>query len=80
MAAVDIEQEIRELKDMVAGIARTVTTIRDSLRKCQSRCHVDNPPGRWRSLARALRALVSPTTREEKTASSQAEVAIRIDS
>lgn len=55
----DIEQEIRELKDMVSGIGKMVLTIRDSLKRCQSRCHVDNPPGRWRCLGRALRALVA---------------------
>jgi hypothetical protein len=75
----DINREIRELKDMVASVARTVITIKDSLRTCQSRCHVDNPPGRWRGLYRALRALVSPT-REEKPASSRAEVAVNTDS
>lgn len=68
MASNDIQQELRELKDMVAGIALMVHTIKDSLRTCQSRCHVDNPPGKWRALGRALRAMVvAPTQKNEKS-------------
>ena len=29
----------------------------NSLKRCQTRCHVDNPPGRWRGLGRAILGL-----------------------
>jgi len=51
-------QEYRELKEMVSQLGQKLETILTSLRTCQSRCHVDNPPGRWRGLGRALVAMI----------------------
>jgi len=51
-------QEYRELKEMVSQLGQKLETILASLRTCQSRCHVDNPPGRWRGLGRALVAMI----------------------
>jgi len=54
-------QEIDELKDMFGKLDQKLEIIRRSLKKCQQRCHVDNPPGRWRGLGRALLAMFKPT-------------------
>jgi hypothetical protein len=52
-------QEYQELKDMIESVGSRIDTILTSLRACQSRCHVDNPPASgWRGLGRALLALV----------------------
>lgn len=52
-------QEYRELKEMIGAVDGKVEGILTSLKTCQSRCHVDNPPtSRWRELGRALLALV----------------------
>lgn len=50
-------QEYRELKEMIEDQGKTLNTILNSLKTCQSRCHVDNPPNRWRGLGQALAAL-----------------------
>ncbi len=51
-------QEYRELKEMIQAVDRRTTLILKSLQRCQSHCYVDNPPGRWRGLGRALLALI----------------------
>ncbi len=51
-------QEFLELKEMIDAVDQKVTTMIDSLKRCQIRCIVDNPPGKWRSLGRALLALL----------------------
>lgn len=51
-------KEYVELKDMIQAVDRRTTLILRSLERCQSRCYVDNPPGRWRGLGRALLALI----------------------
>jgi len=52
-------QEYKELKEMIGAVDQKVETILGSLRTCQSRCHVDNPPtSRWRELGRAFLAFV----------------------
>ncbi len=50
--------EFTELKEMIEAVGQQVARIGEALVKCQSRCHVDNPPSRWRGLGRALLALV----------------------
>lgn len=49
-----------ELKEMILAVGAKVDTILSSLKTCQSRCHVDNPPpkNRWRGLGQALLAMV----------------------
>jgi len=51
-------QEYRELKEMIDAQGKTLQTILTALKSCQSRCHVDNPPSRWRGLGRALVAMI----------------------
>jgi hypothetical protein len=51
-------QEFTELKDMIEAVDKKLINIASALLTCQSRCHVDNPPSRWRGLGRALLALV----------------------
>ena len=51
-------QEFAELKEMIESVDKKLTTIATALQKCQSRCHVDNPPSKWGGLGRALLALV----------------------
>jgi|WetSurMetagenome_2_1015567.scaffolds.fasta_scaffold78478_3 hypothetical protein len=52
-------QEYQELKDMIESVGSRIDTILNSLKACQSRCHVDNPPtSHWRGIGRALLALV----------------------
>jgi hypothetical protein len=51
-------QEYRELKEMIEAQGNTLKTILTSLKTCQSRCHVDNPPSRWRGLGRAIMAMI----------------------
>lgn len=51
-------QEFLELKEMIEIVGDKLTIISNALQTCQSRCHVDNPPSRWRGLRRALLALV----------------------
>jgi len=50
-------QEFLELKEMIEAVGNKLTSIAKALQTCQSRCHVDNPPSRWRGLGRALLAL-----------------------
>ncbi len=51
-------QEYTELKEMIESIDAKQELILKSLKSCQGRCHVDNPPGRWRGLGRVLAALI----------------------
>ena len=52
-------QEYQEIKEMIGQLDAKVDLIGRSLKTCQSRCHVDNPPkSRWRGLGRALLAMV----------------------
>jgi len=51
-------QEYKELKEMIVAVDKKIETILHSLQTCQGRCHVDNPPGRWRGLGRALLAMI----------------------
>jgi hypothetical protein len=51
-----IDRTIEGHDKILEGLGRTLETIRTSLKRCQARCHVDNPPGRWRVLGRALAA------------------------
>ena len=60
--------EVEELRNMIKGLAAKaeksdekmagldakMDLMMSSLKKCQARCHVDNPPGRWRGLGRAI--------------------------
>jgi hypothetical protein len=48
--------EFDELKCLIEGIGTKVDNIAKSLKSCQSHCYVDNPPGRWKGLLRALTA------------------------
>jgi hypothetical protein len=49
---------------MITALDQKMTTIMTSLKACQSRCYVDNPPpsasrtGRWRGLGRALITMI----------------------
>jgi hypothetical protein len=49
---------------MITALDQKMTTMMTSLKACQSRCYVDNPPpsasqsGRWRGLGRALAAMI----------------------
>jgi hypothetical protein len=49
-----LDRKIDDQQEMMKGLDRTLGIILASLRKCQRRCHVDNPPGRWRTLGRAI--------------------------
>jgi hypothetical protein len=53
------EEQLHDLetREIVLLLYRKVTIIQGALGRCQSRCHVDNPPGRWRALYRAIAAL-----------------------
>lgn len=51
-------QESLEIKEMIAALGLKIDTIAASLKTCQSRCHVDNPPRKLRGLLRAVAALV----------------------
>ena len=53
-------QEYKELRELVGAVDDKVERILSSLKTCQSRCHVDNPPSksRWRGLGRALLAMI----------------------
>ena len=51
-------QEMEEIKFMFETLNNKMETIAKSLKSCQSHCYVDNPPGKWRGLGRALLALV----------------------
>ena len=51
-------QEFIELKEMIELVDRKSNVILNSLKTCQSRCHVDNPVGKWRGFGRALMALL----------------------
>ena len=54
-------KEYLELKDMIEAVDRKVQTILTSVGNISMRCKaciVDNPPGRWRALGRALSALI----------------------
>jgi hypothetical protein len=51
-------QEVTELKEMIGQLHTEIRLMRQSLSSCQRRCLVDNPPGRWRYLGRALLAMI----------------------
>lgn len=51
-------REYVELKDMIQAVDRRTSLILKSLQSCQKHCYVDNPPGRWRGLGRAIIALI----------------------
>jgi hypothetical protein len=54
-------QEYRELREQIGALDTKLEGILISLKTCQSRCHVDNPPrtlSRWRGLGQALLALI----------------------
>ena len=52
-------QEYRELKEMIEAVDHKLETILSSLKTCQGRCHVDNPPrNKWRGLGQALMAML----------------------
>lgn len=51
---VKLDQFLDSQRDAVDKLTTKMSIIHSSLRACQSRCHVDNPPGRWRTLGRAL--------------------------
>jgi hypothetical protein len=67
----ELRKLIEALSDKVRGLADKVEKLDEkmvaqgsrmelmlsSLGKCQARCHVDNPPGRWRGLGRAILGL-----------------------
>jgi hypothetical protein len=50
-------QEYGELREMIEAVDRRTELILESLKTCQGRCHVENPPGRWKGLGMALLAL-----------------------
>jgi len=52
-----LDRKIDAQQEIMQGLDRTLRIILSSLKKCQKRCHVDNPPGRWRSLGRAIVAM-----------------------
>jgi len=54
---VKLDQFLDSQKDTVNKLAAKMSIIHNSLRACQQRCHVDNPPGRWRNLGRAVKVL-----------------------
>ena len=55
--------------DKVGGTCGALETKVDAmlvpLRRFASHYHVDNPPGRWRGLGRALAAFARPTNNEQ---------------
>jgi hypothetical protein len=52
--------EIEELQVLIGQLHTKMDLMLRSLKSCQGRCHVDNPPGRWRGLGRALTAFFQP--------------------
>lgn len=50
-------QEYSELREMIETIGQQQELILSSLKTCQGRCHVDNPPGKLRGLGRAIASL-----------------------
>ena len=50
-------KELEEIKGMFEQLMGEVDTIHKSLKSCQSRCHVDNPPTRWKGFLRAFTTL-----------------------
>jgi len=67
-----IDRAVEGHDKILEGFGKTLKIIHTSLRRCQARCHVDNPPGRWRSLGRAFLALFKP---HQLTAGDDAEPA-----
>lgn len=51
-------REFEDLKAIVDRIEGKVDTMVVSLKSCQSRCYIDNPPKGWRRLFKSLSALV----------------------
>jgi hypothetical protein len=62
-----VRRDVQEFHDLVEPLPRTLDLIMRSLGKCQSRCHVDNPPGRWRGLGRALASLFRAGSHQQIT-------------
>jgi hypothetical protein len=52
-------QEFHELKEIVDRIEGKVDTMVESLKKCQSRCHIDNPPRGFKRFFKSLTGLVT---------------------
>ena len=52
--------EFEELRDLITEVKTEVVTIKKSLKSCQSHCYIDNPPGKWVALARAIKSIFKP--------------------
>lgn len=52
-----LDLKIDSVDEKNVDMNNKLNIIMRNLSKCQSRCHVDNPPGRWRGLGRAIAAL-----------------------
>jgi hypothetical protein len=52
-----LDLKIDSFDERTTSMNQKLDIITNNLRRCQTRCHVDNPPGRWRGLARAIAAL-----------------------
>jgi hypothetical protein len=50
--------EYHDLKEIVDRIEQKVDIMTASLRSCQARCHVDNPPRGWKRIFKSLTAFV----------------------
>lgn len=51
-------REFEDLKVIVDRIECKVDTMATSLKSCQARCYVDNPPKGWRRFFKSLSALL----------------------
>jgi hypothetical protein len=51
--------EFHELKDIVDRIESKVDTMVESLKRCQSRCHIDNPPHGLKRLFKSFTSIVT---------------------
>jgi hypothetical protein len=52
-------QEFLEIKEIVDRIEGKVDLMVVSLKNCQSRCHVDNPPKGWKRFFKSLSSIVT---------------------
>jgi hypothetical protein len=52
-------QEFHELKEIVDRIEGKVDVMTESLKRCQARCHIDNPPRGWNRFFRFLTSTAS---------------------
>lgn len=52
-----LADKAEESDEKMESLGAKMELMLTSLGRCQARCHVDNPPGRWRGLGRAILGL-----------------------